>query len=164
MASFVTTDFVAKSQIARVKDNLRMPAIYEHPLTVPESAIDDQGHVNNLEYIRWLLRAAMAHSAAQGWTHERYRELGAGWVVRSHHIEYFQPAFAGESLVVVTWVADFRKIRSLRKYKIIRPADDALLVRAETDWAFIGLEHRVPRRAPPELIDSFEIVSEEDEP
>ena len=66
----------------------------------------------------------LAHSAAQGWPAERYHELGAGWVVRSHQIEYLRPAFAGESLVVRTWVAGFRKVTSLRRYKIIRPADE----------------------------------------
>ena len=141
-----------------------MPAIYEHALTVSPEAIDGQGHVNNLEYLRWMQDAAVAHSALQGWPAERYREIGAGWVVRSHWIEYLQPAFAGDELTVFTWVANFRKIRSLRKYKIARSSDDAVLARAETDWAFIGLEHRVPRRVPAELVEALVIVSQEDEP
>jgi len=114
-----------------------------------------------LEYLRWMQDAAVAHSAAQGWDAERYRQLGAGWVVRSHWIEYLRPVFAGEAITVVTWVAGFRKIRSLRKFKMLREADGALLARAETDWAFIGLQHRVPRRIPPELRDAFEVVEEE---
>lgn len=141
-----------------------MPAIHHHTLTVPPEAIDGQGHVNNLEYLRWMQEAAVAHSAAQGWNADRYREIGAGWVVRSHWIEYLQPAFAGDEVTVLTWVANFRKIRSLRKYKIVRTSDDAVLARAETDWAFIGLEHRVPRRVPPELADAFVIVPEAEEP
>lgn len=138
-----------------------MPAVYRHRLTVPQTAIDGQGHANNLEYLRWMQDAAVAHSAAQGWDAERYRQLGAGWVVRSHWIEYLRPVFAGEAITVVTWVAGFRKIRSLRKFKMLREADGALLARAETDWAFIGLQHRVPRRIPPELRDAFEVVEEE---
>ncbi len=141
-----------------------MPAIYQHALTIAAEAIDGQGHVNNLEYIRWMQDAAVAHSAAQGWTAQRYQQIGAGWVVRSHWIEYLQPAFADENVKVLTWVANFRKIRSLRKYKIVRSSDEAILVRAETDWAFIGLEHRVPRRVPPELVQDFLIVSEDEEP
>jgi acyl-CoA thioester hydrolase len=141
-----------------------MPAIFEYKLTVPPSAIDGQGHVNNLEYVRWMQEAAVAHSAAQGWPGERYRKLGAGWVVRAHKIEYLQAAFAGDEVTVYTWVSDFRKIRSLRKYKIVRTTDRQVLAVAETDWAFIGLEQRVPRRIPPELSAAFEIVPEENEP
>jgi acyl-CoA thioester hydrolase len=141
-----------------------MPAIFKHALTVLPEAIDGQGHVNNLEYVRWMQDAAVAHSAAQGWPPERYLEIGAGWVVRSHWIEYLQPAFAGDDVTVLTWVADFRKVRSLRKYKIVRARDDAILARAETEWAFVGLADRAPRRVPRELVEAFEIVSAEDAP
>ena len=141
-----------------------MPAIYEYRLTVAQAAIDGQGHVNNLEYVRWMQEAAIAHSIAQGWTAARYRELGAGWVARSHWIEYLQPAFAGDAVVVYTWVADFRKIRSLRKYKMVRPTDQTVLAVAETDWAFIAFEPRVPRRVPPEVATAFIVVPADQEP
>ncbi len=141
-----------------------MPAIFDHPLTVADDEIDQLGHVNNLAYIKWMLDAAVAHSAAQGWPTRRYLELGAGWVVRSHAIEYRQPAFAGQQLVVRTWVSNFRKIRSLRKYKIVRPADAALLAVAQTDWTFISFARRVPRRVPPEIQAAFELVEGRDEP
>jgi acyl-CoA thioester hydrolase len=141
-----------------------MPAIYEHRLIVPPEAIDGQGHVNNLDYVRWMQEAALAHSAAQGWPSARYRELGAGWVVRSHKIEYLQASFAGDEIVVYTWVADFRKIRSLRKYKMVRLGDGATVALAETDWAFIGYEHRVPRRIPPEVSEAFLVVPPAQEP
>jgi acyl-CoA thioester hydrolase len=141
-----------------------MPAIFEYKLTVPDSAIDGQGHVSNLEYVRWMQEAAVAHSAAQGWPRDRYRQLGAGWVVRSHKIEYLQASFAGDEVTVYTWVADFRKIRSLRKYKIVRTTDHQVLAVAETDWAFIALDQRVPRRIPAELAGAFEIVPKDREP
>jgi len=141
-----------------------MPAVFEFCLTVPEEAIDGQGHVNNLEYVRWMQEAAIAHSSAQGWTSERYRQLGAGWVVRSHKIEYLQAAFAGDPIVVYTWVADFRKVRSLRKYKIVRASDGTTLAKAETDWTFFAYENRVPRRVPAEVAAAFIVVPEEQEP
>lgn len=141
-----------------------MPAIYEHRLTVSAEAIDSQGHVNNIEYIRWMQDAAVAHSSAQGWSTSRYEEIGAGWVARTHRIDYLQAAFECDQVLVYTWVSDFRKIRSLRKYKMVRLGDDTVLATAETDWAFIGMEHRVPRRIPPELATAFEIVLPENEP
>lgn len=141
-----------------------MPAIFKYELTISDDAIDGQGHVNNLEYVRWMQEAAVSHSAAQGWPSSRYCETGGSWVVRSHKIEYLQALFAGEQVVVYTWVSDFRKIRSLRKYKMVRVSDNGVVALAETDWAFIGLEHRVPRRIPLDLIEAFEVVPAEMEP
>ena len=138
-----------------------MPAIYTLRHTIVDTEIDRQGHVNNVEYVKWMQRAAVEHSTAQGWPPQRYERIGSVWVVRSHTIEYLQPAFAGEQIEVETWVADFRKIQSRRKYRIVRPSDASLLAIAETNWAFIGLERHVPRRIPKELIESFEIVDNE---
>lgn len=135
-----------------------MPAVYRWTHVVTPDEIDEQNHVNNLEYLRWTQTAAVEHSAAQGWTAERYREEGSAWVVRSHSIEYLAAAIEGDSIEVVTWVSGFRKVTSLRKFRVIRPADGILLARAETDWAYIGAKHNVPRRIPQTLIDSFEIV------
>ena len=141
-----------------------MPAIYEYSHTVQDDEIDGQGHVNNVAYLSWMQSAAVEHSTAQGWPPDRYLEIGAGWVARSHFIEYLQPAFLSEKIVVRTWVSNFRKITSLRRYKIVRPTDDVTLAVAETNWAFIGLKHHVPRRIPQELIGSFEIAHEDHEP
>lgn len=141
-----------------------MPAVFEYHHVVKPHEIDGQGHVNNVEYIRWMQDAAVAHSAAQGWPADRYQSEGAAWVARTHHIEYQKPAFEGESIIVRTWVANFRKVLSLRKYRVVNASDDSLLAVAETDWAYLGIKHHVPRRIPPEVSEAFEVVSEADAP
>ncbi|MFM8223379.1 MAG: acyl-CoA thioesterase [Planctomycetaceae bacterium] len=146
----------------------RMPAIYEHTVLVVPSEIDGLGHVNNVEYVRWMQAAAVAHSAAQGWPHQAYVELGAGWVVRSHQIEYLQPAHLGDRIVIKTWVATMRKVTSLRRYEMLRYTDDpatgttagTLVARGETDWAFIDFQTRQPRRIAPEVQQCFELVAD----
>jgi acyl-CoA thioester hydrolase len=140
-----------------------MPAVFEWRHTVLPSEIDEQGHVGNVEYLRWLLNSAVEHSAAQGWTKERYLALGAVFVVQSHHIEYLQPAFEDEEIRVLTWVANFRKYTSLRKYQVLRKRDNKLLVRAATNWAFVSWPRRLPRRFPVDLVDAFPVVSEAEE-
>lgn len=135
-----------------------MPDIYEHELTVAPHEIDRLGHANNLSYLHWMLDAAVAHSNAQGWPFERYQQLGAGWVVRSHQIEYHRPAFAGESVIVRTWVAATRRVTSLRKYKIVRPTDQSLLAEAETDWAFVELGSGRITRIPPDVASAFTVL------
>ena len=134
-----------------------MPALFEHSLTVTEADLDRQGHVNNVVYIRWMQDAAVAHSGAQGWPMARYAEAGFGWVVRSHYIEYRVPAFAGDEVVVHTWVADMQKVSSRRKFEI-RRADGTLLARAETNWAFVRTSDQRLMRIPDEVASAFELV------
>jgi acyl-CoA thioester hydrolase len=135
-----------------------MPDIFFHSHIVQGDEIDDLGHANNVVYISWLQAAAVAHSAAQGWPGARYHELGQGWVVRSHAIEYLLPAFAGDHVVVETWVASMKKVTSLRRYRIVRHGDGALLATAETNWAFVDLAGGRPVRIPPEVAGAFVVV------
>lgn len=135
-----------------------MPAIYLHHLTVQPDEIDGLGHVNNVCYVSWMQDAAVAHSSAQGWTPERYHSAGYGWVARSHYIEYRSPAFESEKIVVRTWVADFQRVSSVRRFEILRADDEALLARAETNWAFVRFSDSRLMRVPTEVAEAFEVV------
>jgi acyl-CoA thioester hydrolase len=136
-----------------------MQQIYYHELTVPQEAEDQNGHVNNVEYLRWMQDAAMQHSEASGCT-KATSAAGATWVVRTHKIEYLKPAFAGNHVVVYTWVANFRRVQSLRKYKIFRLADKALLAEGETDWVFVDAQKGSLRSIPKEVKAVFELLPE----
>jgi acyl-CoA thioester hydrolase len=136
--------------------------IYQYKLTVPEDAVDINGHVNNLEYLRWMQLAAVFHSDAQGCT-KATMAIGATWVVRTHHVEYLRPAFAGEHIIVFTWVSDFRRVKSLRKYRIIRIEDNALLVEGETDWVFVDAKTGRLRSIPGNVMNMFEVLPKEKE-
>jgi YbgC/YbaW family acyl-CoA thioester hydrolase len=135
---------------------MTQPYVYE--LEVPASAIDDNSHVNNVEYLRWMQDAATAHSDAAGCT-EATRAAGATWVVRSHHVEYLRPAFAGERIEVRTWVADFRRAFSLRKYEVVRQGDGVVLARGETNWAFVDAASGRPRSIPEQVQVLFSVAS-----
>jgi len=81
-------------------------------------------------------------------------------VVRTHKIEYLKPAFAGDQIAVITWVSDFRRVQSLRKYRIIRPADKALLACGETNWVFVDVQKGSLRSIPKEVKARFELLTE----
>ena len=140
-----------------------MPQIYHYELTVPEDALDENGHVNNVEYLRWMLDAAVVHSDIQGCT-QATKAAGATWVVRTHRLEYLLPAFAGEHICVLTWVSNFRRVQSLRKYKVIRVEDNAVLAEGETDWVFVNAKNGQLRSIPKDVMAVFEVLPEEKEP
>ena len=135
-----------------------MPDKFPYRHTVRHDEIDGLGHANNVAYVDWMQSAAMAHSTALGWPHERYREAGCGWVVRSHKIDYLQPAFADDRVVVHTWVATMRKATSLRRYQIVRETDGTLLATAETKWAFINFATGQPMRIAREVAESYPVI------
>ena len=140
-----------------------MPRIFVRDFTVPETAIDLNRHVNHLEYLRWMQDLAIAHSAARGWPQERYQAARIAWVVRSHSIEYLRPAFAGDALSLLTWVADLRSRSSLRKYLIWRTSDRQILAQAETRWVLVDVGTGRARAIPEELRSSFAVVSDSNE-
>jgi acyl-CoA thioester hydrolase len=135
--------------------------IFSKRFAVPPDAIDMQGHVSNLAYVGWMQDVAIEHSATVGWSMRRYLELGAGWVVRSHFIEYFRPAFADEVVSVHTWVPRFDQRSTPRRYLFVRDADRAELAGAETIWVFVDLTTGRRRPIPAELLESFDPVPEE---
>jgi acyl-CoA thioester hydrolase len=138
-----------------------MPSILEWTHTVAPTDLDDLGHANNISYVKWMQSAALAHSAAQGWPAEAYAAHGFGWVVRTHFIEYLSPALLDERIVVRTWIADMKKVTSLRRFRILtrRQDEDVVLATAETNWAFIDYKTGAPRRIPPDVSRAFEVVS-----
>ena len=144
------------------QEETQMPRIYHHIFMVPEQAIDENGHVNNVEYVRWMEQAAKLHSHVEGCTQET-NLLGATWVIRTHRIEYFKPILTGEQIAVLTWVSNWRRARSLRKYKFLRLAEPSILAAAETDWIFVDSQTGRPRSIPESVSGLFELLPPNEE-
>ena len=136
---------------------LSVEPIYPYEFIVPEEAVDENGHVNNVMYVQWMQDAAVRHYEAMG-GRQITLDLGATWVVRSHRVEFLRPAFAGDHIRVLTWVANMRRVRSLRMYRFVRISDDMELVRGETDWVFVDSESGRLRAIPPEVSNLFTLV------
>jgi acyl-CoA thioester hydrolase len=137
-------------------------AIYRYEFTVPESALDENGHVNNVQFVQWMQEAAVRHYEAAGGIPPTLA-IGATWVVRSHEIEYLRPAFAGDRIEVQTWVVNIRRVRSLRRYRFVRKSDGKLLVKGETDWVFVDAKTGTPRLIPPEVAAVLPLLPDEAE-
>ena len=140
-----------------------MPRIFVEQLSIGADSIDLNGHVNNQEYVRWMQEIATAHSHEQGWTVARYLDTKTTWVIRSHYIEYIRPAFAGDELLVATWVAGMDRQSSPRKYRFVRVRDGKTVVEAETLWVYCDATTGRPIDITPEVADAFPIVTDEAE-
>ena len=81
------------------------PSIYIYTFTIPQSVIDDNGHVNNVAYVQWMQDAAIRHGEALDFKTPE----NASWFAREHHIKYFLPAFLGDEIVVRTWITEWKR-------------------------------------------------------
>jgi acyl-CoA thioester hydrolase len=126
---------------------------YTKTIIIPNSAIDENGHVNNVTYVQWMQDIAVEHYASIGGIAAQGPD--STWVIRRHSIEYFLPAFEGEEIEVRTWVENLRKVRSLRMYEFVRKSDGKVLVKGESDWVFMDVKTGTPKAIPQEVEKVF---------
>lgn len=131
-------------------------------MTVPESAIDQLGHANNCEYLRWLEDIAWAHSRHLGLGFEQYQAFNRAMVARQTELEYLAAAFAGDDLQIGTWIVENdKRISMVRRYQIVRPADGVTLLRGRTRWVCVALDSGKPKRLPQEYVDAYAVTAVE---
>jgi len=132
-----------------------MPNIHRIALPVRSYECDFYGHVNQVNYLRYMQEAAIGASAAVGYEEARYRQLGTIWFIRELEIEYFSPLKLGDTVHIATWVGDFRRVRSRRFYEMTRTSDNAPVARANVDWIYLDRETETPIQVPEEMAAAF---------
>ena len=132
-------------------------------VVVRRADIDQQNHVNNIVYLRWVQEVATAHweAAAPATTRD-----AIGWVVLRHEIDYKTPASLGDEILLRTWVGKATRITFERFTEIRRLAaggqrseagGQTLLAKARTLWVPINPENGKPIRVPPEVRARFSV-------
>ncbi len=128
---------------------------FTYTFNVLSEHIDFNKHVNNVIYLTWMMEAAARHSSSVGFGFEQCRELGGTWVAKSHTIEYRKPAFEGEELQMETWIESIGKVMSVRRYRLTRPVDDAVICEGKTEWVFVDARRQRPTKIPQEIVEAF---------
>ena len=127
---------------------------FEISVSVMPGDIDEQNHVNNTVFLRWVQEVATAHwqAIASGEAQE-----AIGWVVLRHEIDYKTPACLGDNVVLRTWVGKATRLTFERFTEIRRSSDSQLLSTARTLWCPINAQTGRPVRVPPEVREQFSI-------
>jgi acyl-CoA thioester hydrolase len=132
-------------------------SISTYSLTVPQSAIDEYGHVNNVIYVQWIQDAAIRHGEAV----DAKLPENTGWFIREHRIEYLASAFLGDEIEISTWVSEWKRVRAQRRYEFIRKSDGKVIAKGETQWIFVELATGRPIQIPDDMIALFPIPAEQ---
>ena len=112
---------------------------------------DENGHVNNVVYLRWVQEMAIAHWASR--VPADQRALWA-WVVLRHEIDYRRALLPGEVATARTWVGARSGPRFIRYVRIDGP-DGQVCAQAQSDWCLIDAATRRPTRVPDWMVAMF---------
>jgi acyl-CoA thioester hydrolase len=125
---------------------------FEITVSVLPDDIDEQNHVNNTVYLRWVQEVATAHwrAIASGEAQETI-----GWVVLRHEIDYKAPAAFGDQIMLRTWVGKATRLTFERFTEIRRNSNSQLLSKARTLWCPINAQTGRPARVPAEVRAQF---------
>jgi len=123
-------------------------------MTVPvlPADIDEQNHVNNTVYLRWIQDVATAHWKSLAGTEA---QAAIGWVVLRHEIDYRSPASLGNEILLRTWVGKASRLKFERFTEIHRRIDKQLLAQARTLWVPVDVRTGKPTRVSAELRRQF---------
>jgi acyl-CoA thioester hydrolase len=116
------------------------------------SDIDEQNHVNNTVYLRWVQDVATAHWQALA---SAEAQAAIGWVVLRHEIDYKTPATLDDEIVLRTWVGKATRLTFERFTEIRRKSDRQLFSQARTLWCPIDMQNGRPMRVSVEVRAQF---------
>jgi acyl-CoA thioester hydrolase len=127
-------------------------ARFEMIVQVLPGDIDEQDHVNNTVYLRWVQDVATAHWRAVA---SPEAQEAIGWVVLRHEIDYKAPAAVGDEVVLRTWVGKASRLTFERFTEIRRSRDGRLLSEARTLWCPIDAQTGRPVRVSADVRAQF---------
>src|SRR2546421_10645640 len=122
------------------------------PVSVLPADIDEQNHVNNTVYLRWVQEVATAHWKSLASAEAR---KAIGWIVLRHEIDYKSAASLGDGIVLRTWVGEASRLKFERFTEVRRKIDNVLLAQARTLWVPVDSQTGKPTRVSVEVREKF---------
>jgi len=126
--------------------------IFEYPITILQSDIDEQGHVNNIIYLKWVQEAAIAHWTSVANTQMLENNL---WVVSRHEIDYLKSAYIDSKLVAKTWVTEPQGAKSERYINIMDAETETIYAKIKTTWFLLDSKTKRPKRIDAKIVNVF---------
>lgn len=126
--------------------------VFEIPIAVTPDDIDENNHVNNVVFLRWVYEVALAHWNASA---DPSMQSNYGWVATRHELDYRREALLGDPIVARTWIGAVDSRRFERHTEIVRTSDQAVLARGRTYWCLMSRSTGKVTRIPPEMTALF---------
>ena len=131
------------------------PEVFRSHHKVTFNDIDGMYHLNNAAYLNFVTECGMQVIAEYGWPWKRMLETGFGIYLRRNQIQYLQPAFPDDIIVIATWASDVRRSTAKRHYVLQRGPDGVTLAKVSTLSVWVNVETGKPIRIPESFLADF---------
>ena len=127
-----------------------MKLVHIKEIVVSDEHLDQNNHVNNVQYVHWVEEMAKEH-----WDLLKTSTPFADdfWVLSDHHIQYKKQVFKGELLTLKTYPEKPEGIRQPRKVEFYR--GEEVVVDSRTLWILMDSQNLKIRRVPEDWLEKI---------
>ncbi|WP_336686320.1 thioesterase family protein [Chryseobacterium bernardetii] len=118
-----------------------MSLVYEKQIKVTEEHIDQNNHVNNVQYVHWVEAAAAEHWDLLKHKTEYENDV---WMLLDHHIRYKKQVYLNDIITVKTYPQVPEGAKQPRKVEFY--CNDELVVDSSTLWVLFDTEAKKIKR------------------
>lgn len=118
-----------------------MSLIFEKEIKIMEDHIDQNNHVNNVQYVKWVEEIAGEHWDFVKHITEYPNDI---WMLIDHHIQYKKQVYLGDTITVKTYPKPPEGVKQPRKVEFY--CNNHLVVDSSTLWVLIDSETQKIKR------------------
>ncbi|MDF2453636.1 MAG: acyl-ACP thioesterase [Bacteroidota bacterium] len=125
---------------------------FEQTIRIYPTDIDENGHVNNIVYLKWVQDIAIAH-----WNSVATQDMKTNllWVVSRHEIDYLKSAYLDSKLTAKTWVTEPNGAKSDRHVVIYEAETNSDIAKIKTTWYLLDVQTKRPKRIESDIANVF---------
>ncbi|MET3035518.1 acyl-ACP thioesterase domain-containing protein [Chryseobacterium sp. NRRL B-14859] len=118
-----------------------MELVYQKQIQVTEEHIDQNNHVNNVQYVHWVEEIAAEH-----WDllKQKTEYVNDAWMLLDHHIQYKKQAYLNDIITIKTYPKPPEGAKQPRKVEFY--CNDQLLVDSNTLWVLFDPQTKKIKR------------------
>lgn len=130
------------------RDIKMIEKIYTKQIEITREHLDQNNHVNNVQFVQWVEQVAAEH-----WEMLKHTTSYAldYWVLFDHHIQYKKQVYLGETLTVKTYPLPPEGVKQPRKVEFYR--NDELVVDSRTLWVLFDHDKQKIKRLDADWLD-----------
>ena len=127
-----------------------MKLVHIKEIVVNDEHLDQNNHVNNVQYVHWVEEMAKEHWDILKNSTPYSKDF---WVLSDHHIQYKKQVFKGEVLTLKTYPEKPEGIRQPRKVEFYR--GEELVVDSRTLWILMDSQNLKIKRVQDDWLEKI---------
>lgn len=127
-------------------------AVFQQTFEPTPTDIDDNGHVNNVVYLRWAQEIGTAHWRSRA---PAGAQATWAWIALRHEVDYRRELKLGETAQGRTWVSETAAGPRFDRFIRLDGPDGRMCAQIKTTWVLIEQASGRPRRVPDWMLALF---------